>query len=214
MRVSIIDCQMGNIGSIVNIIRYIGFDVDVINSPEDILKADKLIFPGVGHWNNGVQQLEESGLKPAILEAVNNKKTPFLGICLGMQLLFDTSEEGDKSGLGIVPGKVVKFDFGMLEIKERTGAKKLRIPHMGWNDVTLVGDDNLVRQSLSPELSYYFVHSFHASSVPKEYQLMTCHYGYDFVCAVNKENVWGFQFHPEKSHKFGMELLSYFLERT
>ncbi|EKO3781213.1 imidazole glycerol phosphate synthase subunit HisH [Vibrio metschnikovii] len=214
--ISILDCQMGNIGSVVNIIKHIGHPVQVISTKEEVLQAEKIIFPGVGHWDNGVRKLNESGLKSALLEAVNERKTPLMGICLGMQLLFKTSDEGDKEGLGIVPGHVKKFDFRGLSTELLTGAGRLRIPHMGWNVVMPCREKEVLwtgLQELDDETRFYFVHSFHASDVPEEYQLLTCHYGRDFVCAVNKDNVWGFQFHPEKSHKFGMQLLKNFAER-
>lgn len=213
--ISVIDCQMGNIGSVVNIIKHIGYKAEVINTKEEVLRAEKLIFPGVGHWDNGVNKLNESGLKPAILEAVNEREIPFMGICLGMQLLFKGSDEGDKEGLGLVPGYVRKFDFSRLPKELLKGAERLRVPHMGWNEVRGGKERNSMLSGLElidDEIRFYFVHSYHATDVPDEYQLLTCHYGYEFVCAVNKDNVWGFQFHPEKSHKFGMQLLKNFAE--
>ncbi|HAS6349104.1 TPA: imidazole glycerol phosphate synthase subunit HisH [Vibrio vulnificus] len=213
--ISIIDCQMGNIGSVVNIIKHIGHKVQVISTKEEILQAEKLIFPGVGHWDNGVKKLNESGLKPAILEAVNERKTPLMGICLGMQLLFKTSDEGEQEGLGLVPGHVKKFNFSGVSPELLTGSGRLRIPHMGWNVVQPCRAQAPILnglKELDEETRFYFVHSYHASDVPAEYQLLTCHYGHDFVCAVNKDNVWGVQFHPEKSHKFGMQLLKNFAE--
>lgn len=213
--ISIIDCQMGNIGSVVNIIKHIGHPVQVISTKEEVLQAKKIIFPGVGHWINGVKKLNESGLKPAILEVVNERKIPLMGICLGMQLLFKTSDEGDKDGLGLVQGHIKKFDFSGLSAELSTGPSRLRIPHMGWNVVRPCREKEILLaglQDLGDETRFYFVHSFHASDVPEEYQLLTCHYGYEFVCAVNKDNIWGVQFHPEKSHKFGMQLLKNFAE--
>lgn len=207
---------MGNIGSVVNIIKHIGHSVQVISTEKELLQAKKLIFPGVGHWDNGVKKLNESGLKPAILEAVNERRIPLMGICLGMQLLFKTSEEGQQEGLGLVPGYVKKFDFSGVSKDLLTSAGRLRIPHMGWNLVQPCKkqDSMLTRlEELDDETRFYFVHSYHASDVPEVYQLLTCYYGYKFVCAVNKDNVWGFQFHPEKSHKFGMQLLKNFAER-
>ncbi|WP_159656065.1 imidazole glycerol phosphate synthase subunit HisH [Vibrio atypicus] len=213
--ISIIDCQMGNIGSVVNIIKHIGHEVQVISKKEDVLNAEKLIFPGVGHWDNGVRKLNESGLKPAILEAVNARDTPLMGICLGMQLLFSTSDEGNQEGLGLIPGHVKKFNFDTVSGDLLTGPNRLRIPHMGWNIVQPCRERESILaglEELDDETRFYFVHSYHASDVPKEYQLLTSHYGHDFVCAVNKDNVWGFQFHPEKSHKFGMQLVKNFAE--
>lgn len=212
--ISIIDCHMGNIGSIVNIINHIGFDAKVVTEAEEILDAEKLLLPGVGHWDNGVEKINSSGMKPAILQAVNEKNTPLLGICLGMQLLFKSSEEGEKEGLNLVPGCIKKFDFSSLPSELKKGRNSLRIPHMGWNSVYPCRIDSPILSSFDEEMSFYFVHSFHAANVPEEYQLLRCHYGYDFVCAVNKKNIWGFQFHPEKSHKFGMQLLRTFAEKV
>ena len=206
---------MGNIGSVVNIIKHIGHKVQVISTREEVLAAEKLIFPGVGHWDNGVKKLNESGLKAAIIEAVTERQTPLMGICLGMQLLFKTSDEGEKEGLGFVPGHVKKFNFSGVSADLLTGPGRLRIPHMGWNAVKPCKVHSPILnglKGLDDETRFYFVHSYHASDVPEEYQLLTSHYGDDFVCAVNKDNVWGFQFHPEKSHKFGMQLLKNFAE--
>lgn len=206
---------MGNIGSVVNIIKHIGHKVQVISTKEEVLAAEKLIFPGVGHWDNGVKKLSESGLKPALIEAVTERKTPLMGICLGMQLLFKTSDEGKKEGLGFVPGHVKKFNFSSVSADLLTGPGRLRIPHMGWNVVQPCKERSPILNGLKEldgETRFYFVHSYHASDVPEEYQLLTSHYGNDFVCAVNKGNVWGFQFHPEKSHKFGIQLFKNFAE--
>lgn len=212
--ISIIDCHMGNIGSIVNIIKHIGFEAKIITNADEVLDAEKLILPGVGHWDNGIEKIHSSGLKSAILSAVNEKNIPLLGICLGMQLLFKTSEEGDKEALNLIPGRIKKFDFSSLPKEINQGKHRLRIPHMGWNDVYPCHSNDPILSSLDEEMSFYFVHSFHAADVPEEYQLLKCHYGYDFICAVNKKNVWGFQFHPEKSHKFGMQLLKNFVEKV
>lgn len=209
--ISIIDCQMGNIGSVVNIIEYIGHKANVVTTPEEIMAAEKLIFPGVGHWDAGAAKLNESGLKPAILSAVA-KGTPLMGICLGMQLLFGESEEGNTQGLNLIPGRIIRFDFSGLPDEMKVGKHKLRVPHMGWNKTQPMQSDSPLLKDLSEDMSFYFVHSFHASDVPSEMQLLQCHYGYGFTCGVNRENVWGFQFHPEKSHKFGMQLMNNFAE--
>ena len=207
--ISVIDCEVGNIGSVVNILRHIGCRAKVINKPDEILKSEKLIFPGVGHWDSGADRLQETGLKPAIQKAVS-AGTPFMGICLGMQLLFKHSEEGEKEGLGLVPGKVKRFNFSQLPNQIEGGRQKLRVPHMGWNTVKVCRNDEPILAGLQEPMEFYFVHSYHASDVPMDHQLLTCHYGYEFVSGVNFKNVWGFQFHPEKSHKFGMKLLKNF----
>ena len=207
--ISIIDCHTGNIGSVVNMVKHIGQDAQVVTTPQQILRAEKLIFPGVGHWDNAARKLQDSGLRSAILQALNTG-TPLMGICLGMQLLFDCSEEGKHEGLCVIPGAIKRFDFSRLPEKLTNGSHKLRIPHMGWNAVTSCAVNDPMLADLDSDANFYFAHSYHASDVPKEYQVLTCHYGYDFVCGVNHRNVWGFQFHPEKSHKFGMQLLRNF----
>lgn len=211
MLISIVDCQMGNIGSIKNIIEHIGHQANIISTPAEILTAEKLVFPGVGHWDNGASKLEELNLKSALIEAVNEKQTPMLGICLGMQLLFSESQEGMKTGLALIPGNIKKFDF--TKISTNKAQKKLRIPHMGWNRVKPIQQDSIL-QNLECDARFYFVHSFHADNVPEENQLLSCHYGYDFVCTVRKQNIWGVQFHPEKSHKYGMQLFKNFIENS
>ena len=206
---AVIDCGMGNIGSVVNILKHIGSEARVITTPNQVLKADKLILPGVGHWDNGVEKLHTSGLKPAILQSVR-AGVPLIGICLGMQLLFSHSGEGECEGLGLIPGMVKRFNFGHLPEQLTQGRHKLRVPHMGWNAVRPCRIDDPMLTGLDEDMNFYFVHSYHACDVPIECQLLTCHYGYDFVCGVNQGNVWGFQFHPEKSHRFGMQLLKNF----
>lgn len=207
--ISIIDCHMGNIGSVINILKNIGYEAQVVTTAEEINQAEKLILPGVGHWSSGVEKLQANGLKPAILQAVN-AGTPLMGICLGMQLLFSSSEEGEHEGLGLIPGAIKRFNFSHLPEQLTQGRHKLRVPHMGWNAVTPCRLSDPMLAGLDDDMNFYFVHSYHASDVPAECQLLTSNYGYDFVCGVNKGNVWGFQFHPEKSHKFGMQLLKNF----
>jgi len=205
--ISIIDCGMGNLGSISNILKYIGIDSQIITSAEEINEADKLILPGVGNWDNGMHKLRESELLDALHERVIADRIPILGICLGMQLMFESSEEGDLPGLGWVSGNVSRFNFD----KSADCKQKLRIPHMGWNIVSSVRK-SLLTDAFNEETRFYFVHSFHVNCTNPKHKLMTCNYGYEFVCAVNRDNIWGVQFHPEKSHKFGMNLMRKFAE--
>jgi glutamine amidotransferase len=205
--ISIVDYGVGNLGSVINMLKHLSIEAEIISTAAQIKKADKIILPGVGSWDNGVSKLIESGLIEALDERVILDKIPVLGICLGMQILLDSSEEGELSGLGWISGKVRKFDFSPKQIEQQ----KLRIPHMGWNIV-----NNKKVATLTPlskeEIRYYFVHSYHAVVDNDEDALMTCNYGYEFVCAINKGNIWGVQFHPEKSHKFGMALMKLFAE--
>ena len=202
--ISIVDCGMGNLGSVRNMLKYVGVASEIVRSPEQLAAAEKIILPGVGHWQHGAEILAGSGLMEGLIERVIHQRVPVLGICLGMQLLFEGSEEGSAPGLAWIPGKVVKFDDQLIE-------KGLRVPHMGWNRVFPRKSDSLTR-ALPDEPRFYFVHSYHAKCTNPEDILLVCRYGYEFVCAVNRENIWGVQFHPEKSHKFGMSLMKNFVE--
>ncbi|QKF72819.1 imidazole glycerol phosphate synthase HisFH, HisH subunit [Aliarcobacter faecis] len=196
----IIDYNMGNLASVYNACSKFTKDVKIIKNPNDVQNLDKLILPGVGAYKDAMEHLEQSGLKDPILEFAKTGK-PLLGICLGMQLLFESSEEfGHTKGLGLIEGKVVAFDKDKIE-------KDLKIPHMGWNK--LINKDNPLFSGLeNPYL--YFVHSFHA--ITKEnYIIGKTTYGYTFASAVNKNNIFGFQPHPEKSHNNGLKILENFI---
>ncbi|MCT7465858.1 imidazole glycerol phosphate synthase subunit HisH [Aliarcobacter cryaerophilus] len=196
----IIDYNMGNLASVYNACLKFTKDLKIVKNADDLKNLDKIILPGVGAYKDAMQHLEDSGLKDAILDFANSKK-PLLGICLGMQLLFESSEEfGYTKGLGLIEGKVVKFD------KSKMGSD-LKIPHMGWNKI--VNKDNPLFKNLqNPYL--YFVHSYHVVTDDK-YTIATTNYGYDFVSAVNKDNIFGFQPHPEKSHNNGLKILENFI---
>lgn len=202
--ISIVDCGMGNLGSVINMLKHIGAESKVVSTAEELATAEKIILPGVGHWNHGASKLAESGLKQALDKRVLEDKVPVLGICLGMQLLVESSEEGDLPGLGWIPGKVIRFS-------DETIAEGLRIPHMGWNLVYPQKSSAMI-ESLPEEPRFYFVHSYHVQCTDLADVLLTCKYGYEFACAVQRENIWGVQFHPEKSHKFGMCLMKNFVE--
>ena len=202
--ISIVDCGMGNIGSVVNILKHIGVQSEVISERAKVATAQKIILPGVGHWNNGMETINSSGLRDELNEAALVRRIPVLGICLGMQLLLKGSEEGELDGLGWIDGTAKRFDFSA-----RMGTEKLKVPHMGWN---VVSPDrfNPLSADLAEDVSFYFVHSFHAADVCAENIFMKCTYGYEFACGINHENIWGVQFHPEKSHRHGMQLLKNF----
>ena len=204
--IAVIDYGMGNVGSIINIFRKIGVPAILTNDTEQIENADKLILPGVGAFDNGMNKLNESGLADVIKRhAIENQK-PLLGICLGMQMLGKSSEEGKENGLDLISFYNKRFDF--------EGNTGLKIPHMGWDiAVNNVKDDPLV-EGLTPLQRYYFVHSYHAVCDSEENVLMRCDYGYSFAAAVKRGNIYGVQFHPEKSHKFGMALLENFARRV
>lgn len=199
----IIDYQIGNIGSIINIIKKIGYEVKLFDNQKEILSADKLILPGVGAFDEGMEKLNKSGLIPTLIDKVINQKTPILGICLGMQLLTEKSEEGNLLGLGWIKGETKKFKF-----KEEDN---LRVPHMGWNTVHPMKTNSIFR-GLEDNPRFYFVHSFYVDCHDSNDVLGITNYGHDFASAIEKENIFGVQFHPEKSHRFGMKLLKNFIE--
>ncbi|MFH1199220.1 MAG: imidazole glycerol phosphate synthase subunit HisH [Candidatus Omnitrophota bacterium] len=207
--IAIIDYGMGNIHSVQKALEKQGAKVIVTNNPEEIEKADKLVLPGVGAFDDAVAELEKQDLIPAIKESIKNKK-PFLGICLGMQLLFEASEEAKtKKGLGILKGTVKKFK----------ASKGLKVPHMGWNQLkrsTVYGLQSTVCHLLKdiPEgANVYFCHSYYPEPKDKKVIAATCNYNSDFAAVVCQDNVYGAQFHPEKSQDVGLIMLKNFIER-
>ena len=202
----ILDYGMGNTASILNMIHRVGGDAVISSDQQQILEANALILPGVGAFDNAMQKLNNSGLVKLIKQRVLVDKVPFMGICLGMQLLFDSSEEGDLSGLGLIPGEVKRFDFAAVE------QQNLKVPHMGWNIVQPTAGTCMFK-GFEQNPRFYFVHSYHAVCADSSNVAATCDYGYPFACAVQKDNIFAAQFHPEKSHKFGMQLFKNFLEQ-
>lgn len=198
---AIVDYGLGNLTSILNMHKRIGADAVITNDPTQIRQADRLLIPGVGHFKRGMDNLHQSGLKSLLDELVLQEKKPVLGICLGAQLLTRHSEEGDVDGLGWVDAVTIRFDVSQLNGR--------KVPHMGWNDVKLT-DDNPLWQGLAEEPRFYHVHSYHFLFDHKEEISATATYGYEFVTAFRKGNIFGTQFHPEKSHKFGMKVLENF----
>jgi len=198
----IIDYGMGNLGSIQNIVKKAGYRAEISSDAAAIARADKIILPGVGAFDQAMSNLEELGL----IELVRQKAaegTPLLGICLGMQLLADSSEEGILGGLGLIPGKVLKFDL----------PAEFKVPHMGWNVVDYDTDVALYRQfEIWEEARFYFVHSYYFLAEEERDIIGKTVYGLPFTASVNRGNVYGVQFHPEKSHKFGLQLLKNFIE--
>ena len=196
----IVDSGMGNIASVANIIRKIGGEAKISSSFDEIRQARKLILPGVGSFDVGINALKKKSLDSAIKVAVRENGSALLGICLGMQLLFESSEEGSQPGLGLIQGHVRRFQINK---------PKLLIPHMGWNVVKPKQPSCLF--STDDEQRFYFVHSYHADCANIADVSATTYYGRDFVSAVENNNVMGVQFHPEKSHRFGMALFKRYL---
>lgn len=198
----IIDYKAGNIKSIQNMLKRIGEESVIANSVEQIVDADKLILPGVGSFDYGMENLKNSGFIDVLSNKVLTDKVPFLGICLGAQMIGNKSEEGSEKGLGWINMDVVKFNTQKLP-------KDVKIPHMSWNEISVKKSSKLL-EGLSNESRFYFVHSYHMLPKNKQDILTTTSYGYKFVSAVEKNNIYGVQFHPEKSHKFGMKMLENF----
>lgn len=201
----VIDFGVGNLGSILNMLNKVGAKAIISSEISDLENADKLVLPGVGSFDNGFIKLKEFGFIPVLNRKVINQKTPILGICLGMQLFTKRSEEGVMPGLGWLDAETIKFNFN------NNDNNNLRIPHMGWNTISINREDPIFKD-LKEEARFYFVHSYHLICNNEEDILAKTHYGYDFTSIVRKENILGAQFHPEKSHKFGMNLLRNFVE--
>ena len=197
---------MGNTASMLNMIRKAGGQAELCAAPSDLESASAIILPGVGAFDNGMTKLAHSGLLETLGHKVIEEKLPFLGVCLGMQLLFDKSEEGKLPGLGWIKGDVTRFDFTGIHTNER-----LKVPHMGWNLVYPKTYEN-VFAGLEDEARFYFVHSYHVNCANTSDILATANYGYEFTCSVRHDNIWGVQFHPEKSHRFGIQFFKNFLK--
>lgn len=197
----IVDYGIGNLQSVLNMFKKIGVkEVEISGDKEKISKATKILLPGVGAFDAGMKNLEESGLISILNKKALEEKVPVLGICLGMQLLTRKSEEGVKNGLGWIDADTVKFNLAP--------EWKLKVPHMGWNYIKVNHANPLI--DITEKNRFYFVHSYHVKCFDEKQSLATSNYGIDFTCAVNKENIYGVQFHPEKSLKFGMKLLENF----
>lgn len=197
--IAVIDYGMGNLRSVQKALESLGFEAIITSVTDDLKKASHIVLPGVGAFADAAKALKESGIQDTMLSEIKKGK-PFLGICLGMQLLFERSlENGEHAGLSIIPGEAVRFNV--------TG---LKVPHMGWNDI-IVRKNNALFDSIGDKY-VYFVHSYHASNVPREYVIAEADYGYRFAAAVARDNIYGLQFHPEKSGDVGLGMLKRFGE--
>ncbi len=183
-------------------LKKIGVPALITNNVDEIEKAEKLILPGVGHFDYGMQNLHQSGLIPILNHRVLLNKVPILGICLGVQLLTQSSDEGKEKGLGWIDGKTIAFDKTKFEGNEK-------VPHMGWGEIKNYEQSKLF-ENMYNEPRFYFVHSYHLSLQNKSEELCTQYFAYDFCAGIEHNNILGVQFHPEKSHKFGMKLLENF----
>ena len=202
---TIVDYGVGNLASIKNMLKRIGVEATISSGESEIAAADKLILPGVGAFDTCAEKLMQSGLVAVLNDKVLNQKVPVLGICVGMQLLTFGSEEGKQPGLNWVEGRIIKFRQDRL-------AKGLKIPHMGWTEVQLNKPSLLFKGMMDMEPRFYFVHSYHPELKQQEDVMIYAEYGYRFTAGIEKDNILGVQFHPEKSHRFGMKLLDNFVK--
>lgn len=201
--IAVIDYGMGNIGSIINMLKKIGTESMATSDESEISRAEKIILPGVGSFDKGMQNVMDRSLVPVLKKKAFEEKVPILGICLGMQLLTRSSEEGRLQGLGMIDADTIRFQ----PVDSEPG---LKIPHMGWNHVVICKPCPLTR-NLGDEPRYYFVHSYHVVCDDPSDTILQTVYGIPFTSAFQKENISGVQFHPEKSHTFGIRLLSNFV---
>lgn len=201
--IAIIDYGVGNLQSVINAFDKVGAKASLVSDPDKLITYDKAILPGVGAFADAMEHLHVKGMNEAVMEFAGSGK-PLMGICLGMQLLFEKSQEfGESKGLGLIPGEVVPFDISRFN-------EPLKVPHMGWNTLN-IKKQNALLKGLPEAVYLYFVHSFHALTMP-EFIIGSTLYGYEFTSAVQKENIFGFQPHPEKSHEYGLKIYKNFTE--
>lgn len=197
----ILDYGVGNVAAFKNVFHRLGIVCESATTAEDVLSADKLILPGVGAFDHAMSMFNSSGLRDAVETMVMDKQTPIIGICVGMQMLGNSSEEGTLSGLGWIPGIVKKFNF--------SDGNGIQVPHMGWNTIEQAREYSLFA-GLGNSPSFYFLHSYYFSPSEHSHSAATCEYGSDITIAIARDNVYGVQFHPEKSHSNGHQLLRNF----
>ena len=197
--ITIVDYGMGNLGSILNMFKRIGVKAVVTTDPEVIRSAEKILLPGVGAFDVAMTHINGSGLREILDQKAKVERIPILGICLGMQLFTRGSEEGELPGLGWIPGETKRFP----------GQADLKVPHMGWNMV-IPSTPSCLTRNLPAESRFYFVHSYCVTVDDPKHSILKTHYGVEFESGLAWENIYGVQFHPEKSHKFGMQLLKNF----
>ena len=199
--ITIVDYGMGNLGSILNMFKRIGVKAVITTEPEAIRSAEKILLPGVGAFDVAMTHINGSGLREILEQKAKVERIPILGICLGMQLFTRGSEEGELPGLGWIPGETKRFP----------GQGDLKVPHMGWNMV-IPSTPSCLTHNLPDESRFYFVHSYCVTVDNPKHSILKTRYGVEFESGIAWENIFGVQFHPEKSHKFGMQLLKNFSE--
>lgn len=202
--ITIIDYGLGNVLAFVNVYMRLNIPVAVAKTVADLARATRLILPGVGSFDHAMEQLDRSGMRETLERLVQQDRMPIMGICVGMQMLANASDEGKLPGLGWIDGQVRKFDVTAMP-------RGTNLPHMGWNDVRPTVKGGLFR-GLESDARFYFLHSYYFECAQEVDVLAQTDYGPDFSCAVRRDNVYGVQFHPEKSHHSGSQLLSNFAE--
>jgi len=199
--ITIVDYGMGNLGSVLNMFKKVGAAARISSDLNEISKAEKILLPGVGAFDAAMQRITDAGMKDILTNKAMVEKIPVLGICLGMQLLTQGSEEGMLDGLGWIKGKAYHFHNRIDE--------SLRVPHMGWN-TAIIQNESALTKNFEGELRFYFVHSYFVRADNPNHSMMKTNYGTSFDSALCQDNIFGAQFHPEKSHKFGMNLFRNF----
>jgi imidazole glycerol-phosphate synthase subunit HisH len=194
--ITIVDYGMGNLGSVRNMLRRVGIESCFAATPEELASASKILLPGVGHFGNAIRRLNASGMRDILQHKARVEKVPILGICLGMQLLCRASEEAEEPGLGWIDGDARRFP----------ATPGLKVPHMGWNEVRKEAGSPLT-SDLPDESRFYFVHSFYVKLENRNQSILSARHGIEFDAAIQSDNIYGAQFHPEKSHRFGKTLL-------
>lgn len=201
--IGIIDYGLGNVKAFANVYKMLNIPAIIVTKPHELIKVSRVIMPGVGAFDHAMKCLQDSGMREMLDEIVLHQQVPVLGICVGMQMLTNSSEEGVSPGLKWIKGDVKKIDSSFN--------KSIYVPHMGWNDVKPLNNNDLFR-GLSDDARFYFLHSYYVHCQRNEDVIAVTNYGVEFACAVNHENVFGVQFHPEKSHQYGIKLLKNFSE--
>jgi len=200
--IAIIDYGVGNIRAFANIYKQLNVPIKVVQNFTDLNDVTKLILPGVGAFDHAMTQLNQSGMREALDDLVMNKNIPVIGICVGMQMLAKSSDEGTLPGLGWIDASVKKFDESKI-------LYTTHLPHMGWNDVKPI-KENPILTGLEVDAKFYFLHSYYFQCNDNENTVASTNYGIEFTCVVNRNNIYGVQFHPEKSHQYGIQLLNNF----
>ncbi|WP_222535562.1 imidazole glycerol phosphate synthase subunit HisH [Pedobacter polysacchareus] len=200
--IALIDYGVGNIRAFTNIYKQLNLPIKIAKSEDDLIDVTKIILPGVGAFDHAMDQLNHSGMRQRLDDLVLKQAVPVVGICVGMQMLANSSDEGKSAGLGWINASVKKFDESKISYSTH-------LPHMGWNDIKSVKRSPIL-EGLEKDAKFYFLHSYYFHCNDLENTIATTDYGIEFCCAVNKDNIYGVQFHPEKSHQFGIQLLNNF----